>query len=117
MNRLEEVEKYLEDNIDARETRNRTNHIALLLRKKYPQLSYIEDSVLYSVIDESHAYIRTWQKAEQDNPHLRGTDWKGEKKKALQQQAQIDLGYVGGFHRDVKKLEQTIQDTFHEKAN
>lgn len=100
-----QIYDYLKIHPDARERANRYKAIRALLRRKYSIPENITNDLIELIITEGITCNRFFNKVMQDNIELRGKDY-DEKKKILQQQAQIDLGYTSGYFQDIKKLKK-----------
>ncbi len=98
----DKVKKYLEIYPQARERKNRAKAV-------YRILGYV---VGYEPVLDLVGFGRHWSTLQSINrqilkvqelyPNLRGTDY--EDKERLEQEKQIELGYVPGFNNDIKKL-------------
>ena len=98
------LKDYLEQEPRARERRNRNRAIANVLINTH-NLS-LDKSLVETLVAESLTLDRTWRKLLQDNPHLRGTDYKD--KDALEQERQISLGYEVNYQQDIKTLKKLL---------
>lgn len=98
----EQVYDYLKTHPDARERSNRYKAISALLRRKYEIPKEVSDDLIQLIIVDGMTCNRFFNKVMQDNEEVRGKDY-NDKKKILEQQAQIDLGYEVGFFKDIKK--------------
>ncbi len=90
----------LEQEPKARERKYKNRAIAKIIQSKYT--IQISTSALQEIVGEVLTLDRSWRKTLEDNPHLRGTDYKD--KDELEQKAMINLGFSVGHHQDVKKL-------------
>ena len=97
----EEIKKYLEKSLSARERKNKNKFIAWFLIHKL--ILEISEELLEDIIVRANNYDRTWRKILQDNEHLRGKDYNDLVK--LEQEKQIELGYEPNYRENVKKLQ------------
>ena len=97
----EEIKKYLEKSLSARERKNKNKFIAWFLIHKLKL--EISEELLEDIIVRANNYDRTWRKILQDNEHLRGKDYNDLIK--LEQEKQIELGYEPNYRENVKKLQ------------
>lgn len=72
----------------------------LILKKFYPGLE-IDPKQIEDIIVLGSSLDRAWRKMLQENPELRGTDY--DDKEMLEQDKQLELGYMPGHDADVKK--------------
>ena len=105
------VKNYLKNEPKFRERKNKYKGLVNLLILDHPFLASIIEHYdndargKERVIDLFIKFMtmnRWWNKLLEDNPELRGMDYND--KKLLQQQAQISLGYEGGYKQNIKKL-------------
>jgi hypothetical protein len=92
----------LEAKESTRERKNKNKVIAYVLSKEF-QIDLPLDK-LESVVKRVNTLDREWRKLLQDNPELRGKDYAD--KKILEQEKELELGYIPGHEQDVKKLKQ-----------
>lgn len=109
MNAYARVKDLLEREKRARERRMRLDAITYLLNEKFAlkQRFGASGELLKAISKEILALDRAWRKVTEKNLHLRGEDYDGGKfapKKAIEQLAQIELGYESGYHENIKKL-------------
>lgn len=98
-----ELIDYLKKEPRARERKNKNRAIGNLLKSKYhSNLMDIEQSRMADIVSEVLTLDRQWRKILEENPDLRGTDYK--EKVELAQKKQIELGYSPGYHQDIAKL-------------
>lgn len=108
MNLKSQVEKYLENETLFRERKNKDRGIVNLLMKKYPSLKhciesdFISKETITAIVQDYASMDRSWRQSLEHNEHLRGKDY--DDKKVLAQKKQIELGYEGGYHQNVKTL-------------
>lgn len=104
-NYQELIEKALEKFPWFRERKDKNLGIAkLIVMKFHPWLAGHEEK-LADLVVLAGSLDRAWRKALQDNPNLRGKDY--DDKEVLEQEAQLNLGYMPGFEQDItsnKKL-------------
>lgn len=98
-----ELIDYLKKEPRARERKNKNRAIGNVLKNKYyNNLMGIEQARMADIVSEVLTLDRQWRKILEENPDLRGTDYK--EKVELAQKKQIELGYSPGYHQDVAKL-------------
>lgn len=104
----ESVEEYLREQPLFRERKNKDRGIVNLLGRRYGALGLLlkrgeltVDTVV-AIIQDAYSMDRRWRQALQHDPTLRGSDY--DDKEVLEQEAEIELGYVPGHDADVKKL-------------
>ena len=85
---------YLKAQPKSRERKNKNRAIGNMIQMKY--LVDIEKAKLADIVGEVLTLDRAWRKALEENPDLRGSDYK--EKEILSQQKQIDLGYEVGYN-------------------
>jgi hypothetical protein len=96
--------KYLKECPEFRLRRNKNKYIGAICLKKYgieltPKL---KDQLADLVTDIDNAG-RYWRLHTSENPELQGSDYLKDKD-LLEQQKQVELGYVPNHHTDLKKL-------------
>lgn len=99
--------EYLKQQPKARERKNKNRAIGNLILEKYKlnDIAYINvmsKEQASDMVGEILSLDRKWRKILEENPELRGTDY-GDKE-MLAQEKQIELGYLPGFHEDLRKL-------------
>lgn len=98
-----ELIDYLKHEPRARERKNKNRAIGNIIREKYLNTpERIESAVIADMVGEILSLDRKWRKILEENPELRGSDYKD--KEVLEQQAQINLGYEVNYHSNVAKL-------------
>ena len=102
MTKYNEIKQYLEKYPKGRERESKNRFIAWILEQKYEHIDRVSiDSIEILIVDAS-SYDRAWRQVLQYEPELRGTDYN--KKDILEQKKELELGYVPGYHQDIKKL-------------
>lgn len=102
------VEKYLKDDVRFRERHNKDRGIVNLLMRRYKHLDEIvrvgaiTKDQLTEIVQDYASMDRAWRQALEHNPDLRGQDY--DDKVMLEQQKQVKLGYMPGYHQDQQKL-------------
>lgn len=76
---------------EARERRYRYHAIRAILVSAYPQLKEISKETMLQICRDMVKLDRELRKIQQDNPHLRGSDY--EDKHELEAVAKEELGY------------------------
>lgn len=102
MTTYEKIKGYLEKSTKARERSNKNRFIAYLLDKKYNVGMGISTTTLESLIVDASSYDRAWRQVLQHEAHLRGKDYYD--KVMLEQDKELELGYMPGHESDIKKL-------------
>jgi len=98
-----ELIDYLKKEPRARERKNKNRAIGNVLKNKYyNNLMGIEQARLADIVSEVLTLDRQWRKILEENPDLRGTDYK--EKVELAQKKQIELGYSPNYLGDIAKL-------------
>lgn len=100
----DEIKKELEKSPRARERKNKNAFIAWILEKKYAGRiqTGIDRALLEDFVRDSATYDRAWRQVLQLEVSLRGTDY--EDKKTLEQEKELELGYMPGYNSDIKKI-------------
>lgn len=80
---------FLTEHKEARERRNKNRCISYILSKMHD--SNIKIELLEEMVGETLTLDRGWRKTLEENPNLRGTDYK--EKDRLEKKVQKDLGY------------------------
>lgn len=102
---------YLKQEPRARERKNKNRAIGNVITQKY-WTSFKDGKLIFEINDkrkvddmvgEILSLDRKWRKILEENPDLRGSDYKD--KERLEQEKQIELGYTPNYHADIKKLE------------
>lgn len=81
---------YLKTEPRARERANKNRAIGNLLLEKYHTGQFSKE-VMSNLVGEVLSLDRKWRKILEENPDLRGTDYKD--KDRLEQEKQLELGY------------------------
>jgi len=109
INKLKEIKIYLENYVKSRESKNRHKVLVARARRKYNIDNNFSDLLIKNIIIDALSDNRLINRVQQDNPKLRGSDYKNKTNQILQEQKQIDLGY--GF----EKMERSKLKTLYEK--
>ena len=102
------VTKYLDEQPLFRERRNKDRGIVNILISRHYKLGevirtgVISKEFVTEMMQEYASMDRYWRLTLKGRPDLRGKDY--EDKHVLEQDREIDLGYVPGHHADVRKL-------------
>lgn len=100
--KISELTRLLVKHPNLRERKSKNKLCAKLVQLKYPyELKDISLDRLADIFIDNRSYFRAWNKVTQDNPHLRGTDY--DDKEALEQEAELDLGYRPGYENDTAR--------------
>lgn len=94
---LQEVE-------DARERKNKSKAVAVLIQRDFPKMAEIDRKLLANILERAETYDRYWRQILLDNENLRGKDYKSKKK--VVQKKLVELGYSATHYQDKKLLEQ-----------
>ena len=102
------VEEYLKRQPLFRERKNKDMGIVNLLMNRHfklaeaVRLEYLTKGQLKEIVQEYASMDRAWRQALEHDPSLRGSDY-GDKDR-LEQEKELELGYVPGHDADLKKL-------------
>jgi len=95
----DQIKKYIEKNVSARERRNKNKFIAWFLFNKYKlQDNKLDQDTLEELIVMASDCDRYWRKVLQECPDLRGKDYMD--KVVIAQEKQIELGYEPGYYKN-----------------
>ena len=83
---------YLQENVFARERRNKDRAIAHMLVERYPALENVGRETLIAAFQDYDSMNRYWRLCLMENPELRGSDWTTREK--MEYRAQENLGYI-----------------------
>ena len=97
-----ELLNYLKQEPRARLRRNKNRAIGNLMSEKYESQLLLSKEMMADMVGEILSLDRKWRKILEENPELRGSDYKD--KEILEQEAQIKLGYDPLYQQDLKKL-------------
>lgn len=97
-----ELIDYLKKEPRARERANKNRAIGNLCRDRYFPNSDLNKNKMEDMVGRILLMDRQWRKILEENPELRGSDYKD--KDILEQQAQINLGYEVNYNSNVAKL-------------
>ena len=93
---------YLQKEPRARERSNKNRAIGNLCRDKFFPNSDLNKSKMADMVGEILSMDRQWRKILEENPDLRGTDYKD--KQILEENKMLELGYSPNYTSDIKKL-------------
>jgi hypothetical protein len=96
------IEKYLEDNQDARERKHNNYAICSIIKERFDLFDIISTDGLVSICKLYSTLDRTWRKILSEREDLRGSDYND--KEMLEQEKINELGYMVGVAQDIKKL-------------
>jgi len=82
---------YLTAQPQARERANKNRCIGNLIQMKYWKLAEVDKAMLADIVGQVLTMDRQWRKCLEDNPNLRGSDYKD--KDTLSEAKKKELGY------------------------
>lgn len=91
LNKMELID-YLKQEPRARERKNKNRAIGYIVRNKYDLVCIIDKEMMADMIGEILSLDRKWRKILEENPELRGTDYKD--KDLLEEKKLQELGYL-----------------------
>jgi len=98
----ERIFDLLSEKPEARERKNRHRVLRYFVRKDIAGAKDLTDDTIDAIVTLGNSVDRLTRMLQLEDETMRGTDW--EDREQLSQQKQIDLGYVPGIERDIKKL-------------
>lgn len=97
------IKVYLTEVPVYRERKNKNGFIAMLIQKEHNAWRGISTDELERIVVEVSTIDRIWRQVLQENPELRGSDYKD--KNVLEQEKILELGYQPGVKRVMEKIE------------
>lgn len=98
----DDIKKHLESSPRARERSNKNAFIGWLMDKEYHlTLGGLGKGGLANLVKDVLAHDRAWRQVLQHEEGLRGKDY--DQKEIVEQEAELELGYMSGYNQDIKK--------------